>query len=419
MGIVFRLTEEQLGAIDPHTLAIYKWDINNEQWVWLPPALFDEDGPIELSTETHDFATYAALAQPVWRALLDNDMGLDLDQSTNVFAGTEPLGLQLDSTPGDGVGLSTLITPAFGLASWGTIEFSGTWSAPATALTVDVLDADGALLLGNVTSGQSLATIDPVANPSLRLRANLTSTVANQSPLLTSWDVSWNEPPQADETENAAPPTSRAATSVSGVNIQTNNATAAVGESAAISLTLANAPANGISGATIDVSYDPALLQLAGCTPLALEGAIITCNDAFDNDAVAPDSARVSFIVSPALTLATIVAQLDFTVLSGAAGEAAIDVATVRVTDGAGNSIPAHPRGSVITIENTTTGASGDVNCDDTVDTSDVELIIDYEAGLVSAGASCPLEADQLLLAECDLNQDGACTLQDAWLILP
>ena len=59
------------------------------------------------------------------------------------------------------------------------------------ALTVDVLKPDGTALLSNVASGVSLADIDPLQYPSLRLRASLSSAAGGATPALDGWQVTW------------------------------------------------------------------------------------------------------------------------------------------------------------------------------------------------------------------------------------
>lgn len=70
-------------------------------------------------------------------------------------------------------------------------------SAAGTALTVDVLDAAGALLAANVSAGTDLNTLPAVASqPALRLRANLSTTNSANTPRLDDWSVSYVTAPE-------------------------------------------------------------------------------------------------------------------------------------------------------------------------------------------------------------------------------
>ena len=84
---------------------------------------------------------------------------------------------------------SPAITPAI-WNRWNNLSFGRDTSAAGTALTVDVLDAGGALLAANVASGTDLNAIPAVAvQPSIRLRANLSTTNSANTPRLESWLV--------------------------------------------------------------------------------------------------------------------------------------------------------------------------------------------------------------------------------------
>lgn len=73
---------------------------------------------------------------------------------------------------------------------WGVLDYT-TSADPGTAVTVDVLDLDGVVLLDNVTSGGSLASLNPAAVPSIMLRAELTTSAEDVTPHLLDWSVAW------------------------------------------------------------------------------------------------------------------------------------------------------------------------------------------------------------------------------------
>ena len=76
--------------------------------------------------------------------------------------------------------------------AWGSVSFVDNVSGSGTALTVDVLNSSGALLLANVASGTNLGTIPALAGvTSIELRANLSTSNTANTPTLSSWSVSY------------------------------------------------------------------------------------------------------------------------------------------------------------------------------------------------------------------------------------
>ncbi len=90
---------------------------------------------------------------------------------------------------------SAPITPA-PLHRWDALTFTKDTSAAGTALTVDVLSPAGTLLAANVASGTDLNAIPAVASqPSIRLRANLSTANGANTPRLDDWSVAWQTAP--------------------------------------------------------------------------------------------------------------------------------------------------------------------------------------------------------------------------------
>jgi len=181
-----------LAGADPHTLAIFAWDAFNKRWDDLGGRLFYDQQ--YLSVATSRFTTYALMSAPAWWDDFDDFSGLDFAETSNVTLGlqgghVELLVLSYMATSGTAV--SKPITPTAGIASWGNLTFTRTVDPPTTTLTVDVLSLDGTEVLTDVTSGASVAGIDPAQYPSLKLRANLSSTVVGETPALDEWRLTW------------------------------------------------------------------------------------------------------------------------------------------------------------------------------------------------------------------------------------
>jgi hypothetical protein len=185
--MVLRLAYDSiwLDGITPHNLSIFAWDPFDQIWEEKGGTLFTDQN--HLSMPIQGFANYALMEIPAWRDTLADDSGL------SVVNGTSPTskgGLILSDGVLSGTAISIPITPTTAIATWDRILFTRTMSA-ATNVTVDVLSLDGSEVLTNVVSGTSLADVDPARHPGLRLRANLSSQVVGETPVLDEWQLRW------------------------------------------------------------------------------------------------------------------------------------------------------------------------------------------------------------------------------------
>jgi len=100
--------------------------------------------------------------------------------------------------------VSRPITPT-SVGKWKTLTYVVS-RTPAETVTVDVLSADGSVLLANVKSGASLASLDAYRYHSIKLRALLVSDPADCSkrPTLEGWQVTWEPLPQVLELDRNA-----------------------------------------------------------------------------------------------------------------------------------------------------------------------------------------------------------------------
>jgi len=187
MSLRMYYNETTLAGTDPHTLAIFAWDAFNERWDDLGGHLFYDQG--YLSVATSRFTTFALMATPAWRDDFDDFSGLA--EVSDVTLDVAHQKLILAGTAISGTAVSKPITPTGGIASWGSLTFTRTVDPPTTTLTVDVLGLDGTKVLTNVASGASLAFIDPIQHPALKLRVNLSSTAAGETSALDEWQLAW------------------------------------------------------------------------------------------------------------------------------------------------------------------------------------------------------------------------------------
>jgi hypothetical protein len=193
---------EQLGDADPHTLGIYVWNAYHAQWTDLGGRLlYDQQ---TLAVPTPHLATYALIAAPSWRDGFADDSGLDPDQTDNVVqvSSTETAQMVLANTPGDGSATSRTIVPPAPIARWDTLTYDHLAGPPTTTLTVDVLDAEGNVLLASVDSGADLSSLDPDQHPTLKLSVTMSSTAPGQTPALSQWRLAWTPLPTPVQSHN-------------------------------------------------------------------------------------------------------------------------------------------------------------------------------------------------------------------------
>ena len=191
MSLRLYYSETTLAGADPHTLAIFAWDAYHERWDNLGGTLFSTQQYVSVATRR--FTTYALMATPTWRDEFDDLSGMDPYRFTNVtWSGSLENLMFLASTPGSGSAVSKPITPTTDFAAWGSLAFTCTVDPPTTTLTVDVLSLDSSTVLTEVASGTNLADlVDPAQYPSLRLRVNMSSMVAGETPALEQWQLAW------------------------------------------------------------------------------------------------------------------------------------------------------------------------------------------------------------------------------------
>ena len=146
-----------------------------------------------MSAATHRFTTYGLITTPSWRDEFADGSGLNLAEPNNVTLSGSPdkRALVLENALGSGSAASQPITPTTSFANWDSLTYSRTVDPPTTTLTVDVLTIDGSEVLTDVASGADLGALDPEGYLALKLRVNLSSTVAGETPALDVWRLAW------------------------------------------------------------------------------------------------------------------------------------------------------------------------------------------------------------------------------------
>lgn len=174
-----------LGAVDPRTVSIFEWDDATYRWQELASTPFGAETTHVKSISR--FGAYALMAGTTWRDPFRNYDTVAAREHVRLVSGGR---ITLANGENEGAIVSVPITPTGKFAQWGELHYT-VETPPGTSLTIDVLAEDNTLLLGDLADGASLASIDPLQHPSLRLRAILRRTQLEAAPYLDEWSVGW------------------------------------------------------------------------------------------------------------------------------------------------------------------------------------------------------------------------------------
>ncbi len=175
-------------------------------------------------------------------------------------------------------------------------------------------------------------------------------------------------------------------------------------------ISMADFPTPGLGALTLDIGYDPAVVNLTGCEvdPEGVFDSAI-CNVAFLTNTV-----RISLLSLFGESGDQTLANLGFTGV-GALGDASSITLTVQsIADAEGNALsPLLNDGSVLLDT-----MPGDVNCDGMTNSIDASMVLQYDAGILGESHTCPPATDTLYVDTCDVNNDMLCNSIDALLIM-
>jgi YVTN family beta-propeller protein len=169
---------------------------------------------------------------------------------------------------------------------------------------------------------------------------------------------------------------------------------------ASVQVPASGVPSQGLAAWTIDVSYDPTLLQPTACT-----SQNSTCTTTF-----APGVVRVTGQSSSGLVGGETLAQITFAASGPTATSSQVTATALRFSDSAGVPYAAAP-GSLLVV----VGRQGDVNLDGQVSATDALCVLRLVASLPVTNA-CPQTPATAVMA--DVNQDGHVTATDALCVL-
>lgn len=198
-----------------------------------------------------------------------------------------------------------------------------------------------------------------------------------------------------------------------------------------VPIVLVNSPNPGLSAATIDVSYDPTLIQVSGCKVVAPE---LRAGDCYRNTAVNGTNSqmrrrtihseginvtngqvRFSLITNVPITQSgTSLAELTVRPVAQQTTTVTLSVDVRVATEERGEPLPVDIEAGAIPLASM---PRGDVNCDGKADRTDVREILAYDVGRAQASINCPPPRATIYVAQCDRNEDTKCDSRDALLI--
>jgi len=165
---------------------------------------------------------------------------------------------------------------------------------------------------------------------------------------------------------------------------------------------------------SMEVIYDPALLEIVSCTkdPDNLFG-IVQCNAFFEADTI-----RFNITGIEGVSGDIKVANIVFQVLDGASGKSPLDLNIRAFADENGDPIPAIIEDGSVSIGSDI--PLGDVNCDTLINAIDGLFILQRDIGLRPGLDTCPVDTppSSMYLDACDVDSDSTCGAIDALFIL-
>jgi parallel beta-helix repeat protein len=186
---------------------------------------------------------------------------------------------------------------------------------------------------------------------------------------------------------------------------------AAPGGSVTLTLETLNIPDPGLGAFTIDVSYDPSIIEPTAFAPGPGFDSLV-CSLAHASDTIRCTGVRAGAGAVGDLALADLTFEVDAGAVLGSQSPLAVAVVTLANVDG--QAIGADTKdGAKITV-----GLHGDVNCGGDVDAVDALFILQYVVGLKQAGDQCPPPPGALYVPAADVNCDNDVDAVDALFVL-
>jgi hypothetical protein len=186
-----------------------------------------------------------------------------------------------------------------------------------------------------------------------------------------------------------------------GPLVRIGSTTLGPGQSSTVSLEALGMPSPGLGAVTIDVSYDPAVVDAVGCNANphgVLDSGL--CSIAY-----APDVVRCVGLRASAGAVGDVsLCDITFQAISASGTQSSLALSVVELADTLAQPIPAATENGTITV-----GVAGDANGDGHTSMVDAMLIAQCVAGLV--------DCNSIHQEMADVNCDGKVSMVDAMLI--
>jgi hypothetical protein len=165
-----------------------------------------------------------------------------------------------------------------------------------------------------------------------------------------------------------------------------------------------------VGAATVDIQYDPAVVEPTGWT------AGPDWDTALCSLAYGPNTVRCTGIDAQGVTGEVLLADLTFHCIGETGQSSPLDVQVVTLADPNGNSLPQQDDDGAFLC-----GLCGDVDCGGDIDAVDALFILQYVVGLRGSTDQCPLPTpppETLFLPGANVNGDTGVDAIDALFVL-
>ncbi len=196
--------------------------------------------------------------------------------------------------------------------------------------------------------------------------------------------------------------------------LQTDDYNVAPGDNVVVSIEALDLPSSGLGAATVEVHYDPSILEIVNCV-VDPDGRFDfgNCNKDYENDGRALDIVRFNLTSLTGIPGNELLANITFKAI-GIAGEVSVvDIVKVTFADTDGEPISVNDQDGSVSLF-----FQGNVSGDGNIDVIDGMFILQFDVGLRGGSSQYPPPQGSMFTPACDVNHDGVCNIVDALFIL-
>ncbi|MGB1254038.1 MAG: cohesin domain-containing protein, partial [Candidatus Promineifilaceae bacterium] len=239
-----------------------------------------------------------------------------------------------------------------------------------------------------------------------------TVTVTPLPPTATATSTGTAVPPTATPvTPTSQPPTPTSPPPPTGARVETGHYTVRPNEQVDADITAIDLPSPGVGAATVDIKYDPTILNPVACE-VDPDGRFngSACNISFGDDIV-----RFSLTSSSGEAGSVNLATITFEAVGNDGETSPLEVMLTTWADTSGSDITSATVDGSVTLQD---GVLGDVNCNGTRNVIDSLFVLQYTVGSRTGNDDCSLASNEIYMPLCDTNEDTNCNVIDALFII-